>query len=156
MCQQILSQSYELHQGTVRTRAHLSIDCPGMDNDIDNLILACQKYQDCLPLQMNVKEPIIQKPRPGRPFQLIAIDFCLHTGEDYLIIVDCLTDWSAIISTVHGTTTSQVVTALHQLFCIPDIVWSDRRIQFTSKTFHGQKFAKQWGFSHRISTPHYP
>ena len=57
----------------------------------------------------------------------------------------------------HGTTTSQLIAALCQSFCcttITDIVWSNGRPQFTFKAFH--EFAKQWGFSHRISTPHYP
>ena len=61
---QVLSQLHESHQCTVRTkqRAHLSIYWPSIDNDIDNLILVCQTCQDCLP--SNVKEPLIQKPRP--------------------------------------------------------------------------------------------
>ena len=47
--------------------------------------------------------------------------------------------------------------ALHQSFCctvIPDIVWSDREPQFTSYMFH--QFTQQWGFLHKVSTPHYP
>ena len=157
MRQQTLAQLHESHQGTVRTkqRAHLSIYWPGMDNDIDNLILAYQTCQDCLP--SNVKEPLIHKPRPDRPFQEIAIDFCSYAGRDYLITVDCFTDWPEIICMNHGTTTLQLTMALRQTFCrtaIPDVIWSDGGPQFTSNMFH--EFAKHWGFSHIISTPHYP
>ena len=68
MQKEVLSQLPELHQGSVRTkqRATLTVYWPGIDNAIDNLILNCQKCQDCLP--SNAKEPIIQKPRPSRPF----------------------------------------------------------------------------------------
>ena len=157
MRRQILAQLHESHQGTVRTkqRARLSVYWPGIDNDIDNVILACQTCQDSLP--SNVKEPLIQKPRPDRPFQEIAIDFCSYASRDYLIIVDCCTDWPAIISMDRGTTTSQLITVLRQSFCrtgIPEIIWSDGGPQFTSNLF--QEFAKQWGFSHKVSTPHYP
>lgn len=157
MRQLILSQLHESHQGTVRTkqRARLSVYWPGIDNDIDNLILACQTCQDCLP--SNVKEPLVHKPLPNRPFQEIAVDFCSYAGRDYLIIVDCYTDWPAIIPMDHGTTTPHLITALRQSFCrtaIPDVLWSDGGPQFTSKPFH--EFAQQWGFSHTVSTPRYP
>ena len=128
LCQQVLTQLHKSHQGTVRTkqRAHLSIYWPGIDNDIDNIILECQTCQDCLP--SNVKEPLIQQPRPDRPFQEITIDFCSYAGRDYLIIVDCFTGWPAVISMDHGTTTLQLIKTLRESFCrtaIPDIVWSD-------------------------------
>ena len=67
MQRQVLSQLHESHQGSVRTkqRAHLSVYWPGIDRDIDNVILKCEQCQDHLP--SNTKEPIIQKPAPGRP-----------------------------------------------------------------------------------------
>ena len=154
MCSQVLSQLHDSHQGLVRTkqRARLSVYWPGIDNDIDNTILACQQCQDHLP--SNPKEPIIQKPRPDRPFQEISVDLCSHAGRTYLIIVDCFTDWPAIISLDHGTTAVQVITAIRQSFCctaIPDIVWSDGGPQFTSNLF--TDFANRWGFLHKVSSP---
>ena len=56
----------------------------------------------------------------------------------------------------HGITTLQLITGLCQSFCrngIPEIIWSGG-LQFTSNLF--QEFAKQCGFSHKASTPHYP
>ena len=44
-----------------------------------------------------------------------------------------------------------------QSFCrtaIPDVLWSDGGPQFTCKKF--KDFSQQWGFLHKISTPHYP
>ena len=154
---QVLTNLHEAHQGALRTkqRARLTIYWPGLDNDIDNIILNCQQCQDHLP--SNNKEPIIQKPRPSQPFQEVAVDLCSYAGQDYLVMVDCHTDWPDIIPMTRNTTTSQITTALKQSFCrtaIPDIVWSDGGPQFTSHKF--TQFALQWGFRHNTSSPHYP
>ena len=157
MRRQILSQLHESHQGSVRTkqRARLSVYWPGIDNDIDNTILSCQQCQDCLP--SHAKEPLIHKHKPDRPFQEIAVDLCTHAGHHYLVIVDCHTDWPEILPMDHNTTASKLITSLKQAFCrtaIPDILWSDGGPQFTSHVFND--FSQQWGFSHKVSSPHYP
>ena len=157
MRHQVLLQLHESHQGSVRTkqRARLSVYWPGIDNDIDNTILSCQQCQDCLP--SNSREPLIQKPKPDRPFQKIAVDFCSYAGRHYLIVVDCYTDWPAIHPMDHDITAPKLITVLRQSFChtaIPDILWSDGGPQFTCKKF--KDFSQQWGFSHKTSTPHYP
>jgi len=153
MRNQVLASLHEAHQGTVRTkqRARLTIYWPGLDNDIDNIILNCQQCQDHLP--SNTKEPIIQKPQPSRPFQEIAVDLCSYAGQDYLIMVDCYTDWPDIIPMTRNTTTPRITTALTQAFCrtaIPDILWSDGGPQFTSHHFN--QFAWQWDAQNLIPT----
>ena len=128
---------------------------PGIDNDIENIILACKKCQDTLP--SNNKEPIISKPKPTRPFQEIAADLCSYGGQDYLVLVDCHTDWPDIIPVGHNTTASHIIKIIRQSFCrtgVPDALWSDQGPQFTSKLF--QDFTKRWGFQHRTSSPRYP
>lgn len=153
----ILSQLHDAHQGSTRTkqRARLTVYWPGIDNDIDNRVYACKRCQDQLPSQQ--KEPIVTKPRPQRPFQEIAADFCYHAGRFYLIVVDCYTDWPTIIPMGTDITASHLNAGLRELFsrtAIPDIFWSDRGPQFTSKEF--KLFTSQWGFHHQTSTPHYP
>ena len=157
MRQQALANLHESHQGTVRTkeRARLSIYWPGIDNDIDNVIRSCKICQDQLP--SNSKKPIMSKPKPSRPFQEIAMDFCSFGGQQFLIVVDCFTDWPEIIPMQHDTSTSHLIQALTQLFCrtaVPDVLWSDGGPQFTSKLLN--EFSKQWGFLHKTSSPHYP
>ena len=68
MRHQVLTNLHEAHQGALRTkqRVRLTIYWPGIDNDIDNIILNCQQCQDHL--LSNVKEPIIQRSQPLRPF----------------------------------------------------------------------------------------
>ena len=105
MRRDIFAQLYESHQGSVRTkqRARLTVYWPGIDEDIDNVTLACKQCQDSLP--SNPREPITFKPKPSRPFQELAGDFCSFTGQDYLILVDCYSDWPDIIPMGHNTTT---------------------------------------------------
>ena len=157
MRQEVLRQLHESHQGSVRTkqRAKLTVYWPGIDIDIENTILACKTCQDSLP--SHPREPLIQKAKPTRPFQAIAADFCTYAAHDYLILVDCYSDWPDIIPMGHNTTTPRLNAVLRQSFCrtgVPDILWSDQGPQFTAKLF--QEFAKQWGFQHLTSSPLYP
>ena len=157
MQREVLSQLHEAHQGSIRTRqrARLSVYWPGIDNDIDNIVASCKHCQDRLP--SHPKEPLITKPRPERPFQEIAVDFCSYGGHDFLVLVDCFTDWPEIVHMGRDTTTPRLITALRQAFCrsgAPDVVWSDQGPQFTSRSF--RDFSFEWGFQHVMSSPHYP
>ena len=154
---QVLRELHASHQGAVRTkqRAKLIVYWPGLNNDIDNIILSCKQCQDNLP--SHPKEPIVTKPRPSRPFQEIALDFCSYAGHNFLITVDCYTDWPDIVHMGRNTTTSHLINILLKAFCrtgAPDIVWSDQGPQFTSKLF--QEFSNEWGFRHITSSPMYP
>ena len=97
------------------------------------------------------------KPRPSRPFQELAVDFCSYAGDNFLIIIDYHTDWPDIIHMGCNTTTPHLTTTLLKAFChtgAPDIVWSDQGPQFSSKLF--QDFSREWGFQHITSSPMYP
>ncbi len=71
--------------------ARLVVYWPGIDNNIDNIILSCKQCQDHLPAHHS--EPIVIKPRSDRPFQEIAADFCAYGGQEFLILVDCYSDY---------------------------------------------------------------
>lgn len=92
---------------------------------------------------------------PDRPFQEVVADFCSYAGWEFLILVDCYTDWP---DEVFITTTPRLVTApfvaLVCLIYVPDILWSNQGPQFTSHVF--QAFAAEWGFKHMTSTPTHP
>ena len=153
----VLVQLHSAHQGSVRTRqrAKQVVYWPGIDNDIDNIILQCKQCQETLPSQP--REPLIAKPRPTRPFQEIAIDFCTYGGQQFLILIDCYTDWPEIIQMGQNTTTSHLIAVLLDAFGrhgVPDVIWSDQGPQFMSHMFSG--FAQEWGFQHITSSPTYP
>ena len=91
---------------------------------------------------------------PAQPFQELQE---IYAGHDYLILVDCYTDWPDIIPMGHNTTTSRLISAVRQSFCrtgVSDVLWSYQGPQFTAKPI--QDFAKKWGFNHITSMPTYP
>lgn len=104
-------------------------------------------------LPSNVKEPMISKPVPERPFQQIAADFGSYGGRKFLIIVDCMTDWPDIVDMGKDTSAVKLTATLRDHFChaaAPDLLWSDGGPQFTSSEL------KPWGVPHSVSSPHYP
>ncbi len=116
---------------------------------------SCKSCQDTLPF--NPREPMVTRSLPNRPFQELAGDFCTHAGRQYLVLVDCFSDWPDIIPMGNNTTAPQLTSVLRASFCrtgVPDTFWSDQGPQFTLKTF--QDFANQWGFRHATSSPTYP
>ena len=157
MGREMLNQLHEAHQGMVRTkqRARLTIYWPGLDNDIDNMVSQCTQCQTHLP--SHSKEPLISKPRPAQPFQEIAADFWYHAGRNYLVFVDCFTDWPTVVPMSKCATSTDLNTAARELFsrtAMPDVFWSDGGPQFTSHQF--QNFSTHWGFRHLVSSPYYP
>ena len=63
------------------------------------------------------RDQLIQKPRPTRPFQEIAVDFCSYAGCDFLVLVDTCTDWADVVFMGTNTTTPRLLTALKKEFC---------------------------------------
>ena len=94
---------------------------------------------------------------PQRPFQQIAVDFASYAGHNFLILVNCKTDWPDIIEVGKDMTATKLSALLRDHFCrtaVPDLIWSDGGPQFTSQ--HLATFLRDWGLSHVISSPHYP
>ena len=157
MHREVLTSLHESHQGSVCTkeRARLVVYWPGLDNDIDNVLSSCKQCQDHLP--SNPRELIPFKPRPSRPFQELSVDFfCSHAGHNFLVMVNCFTDWPDIVHMGHDAT-PHLLSALKQVFCrsgSPNVIWSDQGPQFTSKVFND--FSRKWGFRHITSTATYP
>ena len=153
----VLSLLHEAHQGITRSqdRARLTLYWPGIDADIQQTVEGCKLCQDHLP--SHPREPIISKPRPQRPFQEVAMDFAYFAGHNFLITVDCCTDWPEIIQMGKDMTAKKTIEATRNLFCrtaAPDVLWSDGGPQFTSEKF--QSFLRDWDVTHKMSTPRYP
>ena len=131
----MLSRLHEAHQGIARSqaRARLTIYWPNMNQDIQDFVSGCRHCQDRLP--SNAQEPLVVRPAPDRPFQQIAVDFASYGGKQFLIMVDCKTDWPDIVEMSTDTTTPKLIDALRAQFCRTaalDILWSDGGPQFTS------------------------
>ena len=154
----LLSRMHEAHQGIGRMqeRARLALYWPGIDEAIENFVRGCRH---CSERQSHhQKEPLVQKPRPERPFQQIAMDYAEKDGHKFLIVVDCKTDWPDIIHCKNrDTSTRQLIKDLRGIFCrtaVPDIIWTDHGPQFTSGLLHD--FLKDWGVRHIMSSPKNP
>ena len=153
----VLFNLHESHQGITRTkaRARLAVYWPGIDKDIETIIAACKQCQDELPSLP--KEPMIVHSSPERPFQHLAVDFAHVNGCNYLIMIDCFTDWPSIQIMHKNTTAQSLISALRNYFsrtAIPDILWSDGGPQFTSHVL--DEFLRSWGVEHITSSPGYP
>ena len=154
---EMLSRLHEGHQGITRSqnRARLTLYWPSIDQDIRDMVDNCQHCQDRLP--SNPQEPIQSKPRPSRPFQHVAADFAQYGGCQFLITVDCFTDWPEVFNMGNNTSAKALIASIRALFCrsaAPDVFWSDQGPQFMADKF--QKFLKDWGVIHKTSSPRYP
>ena len=135
--------------------ARLTLYWPSIDQDIRDMIDNCQHCQDRLP--SNPQEPIQSKPRPTRPFQHVAADFAQHGGCQFLITVDCFTDWPDVFVMGDDTSARALIEKARTLFCrsaAPDVFWSDQGPQFMADKF--QTFLKDWGVIHKTLSPLYP
>ena len=153
----MLSRLHEAHQGVScsQARARLTLYWPGIDKDIENYVQNCRHCQNRLP--SNVKQPMINKPIPERPFQQVAADIASYAGQQFLIIVDCKTDWPDIIELGKDTTAPKLIDTLRDQFCrtaVPDLFWSDGGPQFVSSKL--VDFLVKWGVAHNVSSPRYP
>ena len=112
----ILSHLHDAHQGIARSqaKARLTMYWPGIDQDIEAFVLGCRHCQDRLP--SNAKEPMVSKHILDRPFQQVAADFASYGGKQFLILVDCKTDWPDIIEMGKDTTTAKLSTTLRDYF----------------------------------------
>jgi len=102
----------------------------------------------------NCKEPIILKPKPSLSFQRIAMDFCSYGWQQFLITVDCLTDWPEIIPMQTNTSTQHLVQSLMG-FILPHGGPGCSVVRRRAPV-HFNDIAKQWGFEYKQSSPHYP
>ena len=153
-----LSRLHEAHQGISRSqaRARLTSYWPNIDQDIEYFVQGCRHCQDHLPSQ--TKGPILFKSPPQRPYHQIAIDFASFGGRNFLIIVDCKTDWPDIIEVGKDMKATKPSASLRDHFCrtaVPEFMWSNGGPQFTSQ--HLVDFLHTWrGVSYEMSSPHYP
>ena len=93
---------------------------------------------------------------PDRPWSIISADlFDLH-GHAYLITVDHYSKWQepAKLYNQSRVHTIQHLKSQFARYGIPDKSISDNGPQFSIDSF--KKFAKDYGFTHVTSSPHFP
>ena len=122
-----------------------------MSAEVKELIATCetcQKYETS-----NPKESLMPHEMPNRPWEQVGVDlFELHRKE-YMVTVDYFSNfWE--VDRLTSTTSAAVILKLKNHFApygCPDHLISDNGPQFASSEF--LKFAKEWDFEHRPSSP---
>ena len=152
-----LRKLHEGHQGIVRCqlRARTAMLWPGISQEINNFVKKCP---ECARDSIPKKEPLITTSLPEYPWQMVAADLCTLQGSNYmyLVVVDYFSRYPEVVQ-LRSTISTSVVVALKSTFArhgIPDVLMSDKGLQFSSLEF--SEFAKQYNFSHSTSSPHYP
>jgi hypothetical protein len=137
--------------GCIR-RAREVLYWPGMVTEIKAKVegcAVCQEYQHA-----NVKEPLISRDIPNRPWEKIGIDIFTFNNYDYLIEVDYLSGFFEI-DRIPTKAVHDIVYCMKQQFArhgIPDTVMSDNS-PFNSREF--KAFAAKYEFQHITSSPRY-
>ena len=152
----MLLKIHEGHLGVekCRARARMAIFWPGINKDIEKTVEncnICQKYRNA-----NPKEPLISSAVPKLPWQIIASDLFVFEGRDYVLVVDYYSNFPEI-ECLPDTRSETVIMKIKAILarhgrCQRFI--SDNGPQYSSTEF--AKFAKDWGFEHITSSPHYP
>ena len=60
---------------------------------------------------------MVSKQISDRPFQQVAADFASYGSKQFLIIVDCKSDWPDIIEMGKDTTAAKLPTTMRDYFC---------------------------------------
>ena len=129
---------------------------PGMSLDVEQMVTNCSV---CVCADFANKQPTGPlKPTvpPSLPWQKIATDLFEFQGGHYLLSV-CYRSKFPEVTKMESLRSSVVVEELKRQFGahgIPAEVVSDNSPQFSSSEF--QEFAKEYGFKHVTSSPHYP
>ena len=116
----------------------------------------CSTCQELHPSQQ--KEPLILTEVPPRAWHTIGTDLFTLEGSEYLVVADYYSKYPFVRQIPRGQVNSHTVTKmLRQIFSeqgIPKVVRSDNGPHYSGQAF--QDFARELGFQHVTSSPHYP
>ena len=154
--QEILRKLHEGHLGILKTqlRARSCVFWPKVNDDIENWIGSCHICQTHQRRQF--QEPMIPHEIPTRPWQTLAADLFHLDGQDYLLLADMYSMFPIVRKLPTGATSNDVIGILRLVFSehgIPENLMSDNGGHFSSQAF--TKFAEDWRFNLRTSSPHY-
>ncbi len=154
--QNIIKQVHTGHAGITKSlaRARQSLYWYGQTNDITNYVEKCAACQSTQ--RSNVREPMLMKTVPDYPFQHVSSDIFYFKGDEFLLIAD---HYSGFIDfrELKASTSAEVIQHFKQWFSIhgiPEILETDGGPQYASRKF--ADFARDWNFTHRMSSPYYP
>ena len=155
---EILTRLHSAHQGIEKTklRARTSVYWRGLNKDIDEITKRCTICQELQPSQQ--KEPLISTEVPPRAWHTIGTDIFTLEGSEYIVVADYYSKYPFVRQIPGGQSNSKtVIKIMKQIFSeqgIPKVVRSDNGPHYNSQAF--EAFARDFGFQHITSSPHYP
>ena len=152
----MLRQIHKSHLGIAkcRQRAREVLFWQGMSVEIEQMVTNCSVCADYAKKQPS--EPLKPSVPPSLPWKKIGTDLFEFRGEHYLLSV-CYRSKFLEVAKLESLRSGAVIEELKRQFGvhgIPAEVVSDNGSQFSSMEF--QDFAKDYGFKHTTTSPHYP
>ena len=151
----MLDKLHTGHQGITkcRQRAQQSVWWPGLSKRLEELVTNCS---ECCRNRSQNAEPLMPTPFPKLPWQKVGSDLFVWKNSHYLLIIDYFSRYIEIAK-LSSKSAISVITHMKSIFArhgVPQELVSDNGPQYSSKEF--AKFAKEYGFVHRTSSPKYP
>ena len=137
-----------------RKRISDSVWWPKISKELADYIERCNFCQ--IHRRRNHSEPLRPTKLPERPWQQLGLDIFELKGQKYVIAVDYFSRWFEFVN-LDRINSESVIFALKILFAvfgIPEIIKSDRGLQFNSHMF--RKFSIEYDFKLIFSDPYYP
>ncbi len=144
------------HLGTKKCieRAKSTVYWENIDKDIEKTVSQCPICQENKGSQ--APETLMPHEIPTRPWSVLGTDLFFLNQKEYLIIADYLSKFPILRKMPKKSNSAAVIHFLKQIFGelgTPKRLYSDNGPQYDSQQF--KKFAKEWGFEHITSSPHF-
>ena len=151
----VLETIHSAHQGIekCKLRARTCVFWCNINKDIEALISRCPICQEHQKSQQH--ETLMPHEIPTRPWQTVGTDIFHYNSDDFLIMCDYYSKFP-FIKKLAKMDSQTVVDCTKSVFAeqgIPERVISDDGKQYDCATY--RQFAKDWGFDHVTSSPHY-
>ncbi|XP_064090785.1 uncharacterized protein LOC135204556 [Macrobrachium nipponense] len=96
---------------STKHRARQAVFWPGINSNIVNTIVACESCQVLQPTQQ--QEPSMNADNLTKPFESVSADLFTVTGKAFLVKLDQLSGWPAVVPCKGDTTASDTI----RIFC---------------------------------------
>lgn len=136
-------------------KANLSFYWPGMNKEIQDMILACNICQTFQNSQ--TPEPMIPHDVVKLPWHKVGCDLFHLYNEKYLLLVDYYSKFFEMVNLHRDSSSENVILCLKSIFSrqgIPNCLVTDNGPEFSSYRFG--EFSDNWEFKHIKSSPRYP
>ncbi|UYV75503.1 hypothetical protein LAZ67_13000420 [Cordylochernes scorpioides] len=160
----LLSFAHKAHQGMVRTKQRLreSYWCPGMDKDVEDLVINCWVCKNHDKRLKSIRVPITPVERPANPWTKLGLDIVgpfidSEIGFRFAItLIDYTSKWPEVFCT-NKTTSKVIINFLEDVFSregFPREIVTDNGTPFISEEF--EDFLRSNGIKHIRTANYHP